>query len=238
MLHQFTVVRRHPEIPADEFASRWRDLGDEIAAAVPADLAPRRWLQSVPLGTRNGWCDGIGQSTFAGQAEREQFFGWLAGDPERIRASQALVGSSDVVLATHRVVRGGDELARGEVGGDGSLVLLGFLRRRKDISRRAFADYWWDKHRPLADSLTRPELSPVAYVHNYATEDSPADWDGVGELFESSFDIAKERGAWFDSPEAAPLLEDEARFFQRDARVIVPVRRHVVIDTTGNGATA
>ena len=69
----------------------------------------------------------------------------------------------------------------------------------------------------------------VAYVHNYALPGERFRWDGIGELYERSLALAAERGTWFASEAAAPLVADELNFMVPSTRVILTTDHRVVI---------
>jgi EthD domain len=109
------------------------------------------------------------------------------------------------------------------------VLLLGFIERAPWLSRTQFRDYWWERHRPLANTLVPPALQPAAYVHDYALPDAPVEWDGCGELYEATLENARARAAWFDSAAAAPLAVDEARFLVRDTRRVVLTTHEILV---------
>ena len=113
-----------------------------------------------------------------------------------------------------------------------TLLLIGFIQRAAQMSRQEFGSYWWDRHRPLADSLVPEHLNPSAYVHNYVAPDSPSRWDGIGELYEQSLQVARQRGEWFLSDAATALVDDEKRFMNRATRDLVVTDHDVLIADT------
>lgn len=48
------------------------------------------------------------------------------------------------------------------------------------------------------------------------------------ELYESSLDTARRRGAWFASDEARPLLADEERFLVPDTRQLLITDQYLI----------
>ena len=98
------------------------------------------------------------------------------------------------------------------------------------MSREEFRDYWWTRHRPLANQLVPPALQPAAYVHDYLLPGEPTGWAGIGEMYEASLDVARQRGAWFESSAASALLADEDRFLVRSTRQLVVTEQHLIIN--------
>jgi hypothetical protein len=109
-----------------------------------------------------------------------------------------------------------------------ALLLIGMIEPALGMSRQAFRDYWWDRHRPLANQMVPSDLEPVAYVHNYVCPDEPGRWAGIGEMYERSLDTARGRGAWFESDEALALVADEERFLVRQTRELLVTDQYVV----------
>jgi hypothetical protein len=108
------------------------------------------------------------------------------------------------------------------------LFLIGFIEAAPPLTREQFRDYWWQQHRPLANRLVPAPLEPIAYLHDYVLAGEPGRWAGIGEMYERSLDVARERGAWFASEAALPLLADEERFLVRDTRQVL-VTDHEII---------
>jgi hypothetical protein len=136
------------------------------------------------------------------------------------------------LLVEERTVSGESwlEARRADVNAGATLLLIGMIEPARGLSRRAFRDYWWDRHRPLANQMVPSHLEPVAYVHNYVLPGEPGQWAGIGELYERSLDTARRRGAWFESEEALPLVADEERFLVRDTRLLLATDQYLIAD--------
>ena len=140
-------------------------------------------------------------------------------------------GASETIIVEERVARGEDWLAGrwAERRAEQCPLLIGLIRRAPHLSREEFGQYWWNRHRLLADSLVPRELNPVAYVHNYAQAGQHSAWDGIGELYEASLRIARSRGEWFESEAAAALLADEERFMDRGSRQVLVTDQEILL---------
>ena len=88
--------------------------------------------------------------------------------------------------------------------------------------------------RPLANQMVPSHLEPVAYVHNYVQPDEPGRWAGIGEIYEHSLDTARGRGAWFESEEARPLVEQ----LESMARELLGLTGGLSLETLRNQAAA
>jgi uncharacterized protein (TIGR02118 family) len=114
------------------------------------------------------------------------------------------------------------------------------LRKRDELSREEFQDYWRNQHAPLVRSHAAA-LGIRRYVQLHSIDDAvsqavagarnpPAPYDGVAELWFDSIEALAAAGTT-DAARAAgaELLEDEAKFidlgrspfFFADERVIV-----------------
>jgi hypothetical protein len=102
-----------------------------------------------------------------------------------------------------------------------SLLLIGLLQKAAQLSRDEFRDYWWQQHRPLANRVIPPQLQPPVYVHNYVLSHEHSEWDGIGELYETSLDNARQRNQWMISEAAEALIADETRFLNRATRAVL-----------------
>jgi hypothetical protein len=140
-------------------------------------------------------------------------------------------GASETIIVEERVARGADWLAGrwSARRSEQCPLLIGLIGRAAHLSREEFGQYWWNRHRPLADSLVPLELNPVAYVHNYVRTDQHSAWDGIGELYEASLRVARSRGEWFESEAAAALLADEERFMDRGSRQVLVTDQEILL---------
>lgn len=110
------------------------------------------------------------------------------------------------------------------------IVRMGLLTKRRDLSDSAFSDHWKKTHRPLAAKL--PGLRTYHQNHVVDREQRAIsyargeyDFDGVSELW---FDDLSSMNAAMASPEAAPVIADEANFIE-GVSVLTAVQ-HVIID--------
>lgn len=232
MIKCIALVRRARGVPAERFADRWREEGLRQLDGLPAEVRPRRLAHCVVRRGRTPVIhDGVSIAWFAD--------GDATAAYERRVTETRTGGLSSVVDDTSttsirveaRTVSGRDWLDEFWLKPEGTttLLLIGLIERAPHLSRAEFRDYWWDQHRPLAQALVPRELGPIAYVHNYVARDEPCHWDGIGEMYEASLDLARRRGAWFHSPEAAPLTADEERFLVRGTRQLLVTDAEMIV---------
>lgn len=221
MIKRLAFVHRADDVAAGSFAGAWRDDALERWEASRPSGRPRRLAHCV---VRDGHAtrpyDGVELAWFD---EATAMHTWsLAGG--------SAVGSADVVVVEERAVNGNDwlEARWHDPTGAPSVVLIGLIERAAGIDRVGFRDYWWEQHRPLADALVPASLGPAAYVHDYVLPDERFPWDGIGEMYEASLDVAGARGRWFGSEAAGPLVADEARFMVTATRQVLVADHRVV----------
>lgn len=107
---------------------------------------------------------------------------------------------------------------------------IALLRRRADLSRQQFIDYYERRHAPLILSLL-PGI--VEYRRNFALFDgayvnpgaAPFDFDVVTELWFADYDAAMAVAVLPDV--AARIAADEANFLDRSATRMFVVEEHV-----------
>lgn len=121
---------------------------------------------------------------------------------------------------------------------------IALLRRRSDLSREAFIDYYETRHSALIQRLL-PGI--VDYRRNYVDRDGafifpgaqPMDFDVVTELRfadRAAYDHFTARAAEPDV--ARQIAEDEANLFDRSATRMFVVEERASTITTANDATA
>jgi uncharacterized protein (TIGR02118 family) len=114
--------------------------------------------------------------------------------------------------------------------------LVFVLRRRAEMTRDAFQEYWLHTHAPLVSGVAEV-LGIVRYqqVHTVSEDTTRAapPFDGVAELW---FDAARATGSPEEQRAAATmLLEDEARFIDLSASPIWLATEHVMADGPTEG---
>jgi hypothetical protein len=94
------------------------------------------------------------------------------------------------------------------------LKTLGFLPRRRELTRAAFRDYYERRHAPLALSHVHVFLK---YVRNHLADGTSreADFDALSEFWYDSPEAAAAVGKWLQTPAGQVLRDDEARFMDR-----------------------
>ena len=115
------------------------------------------------------------------------------------------------------------------------------LRRRADLSREEFQDYWLTCHAPLVRSHA-DVLGIRKYVQVHSIDDaistavagprqSPQPFDGVAELWFDSLDaLIAAGGSEAGRAASKELLEDERRFIDLERSPLMLANEHVVID--------
>ena len=105
------------------------------------------------------------------------------------------------------------------------LKQLSIFRRREDLSREAFHNYWRNRH---PDVVTRlPGIR--RYVQNHVTGVLRGDlgWDGIAEVW---FDDIESMRANVGSPVLADIRADEANFIAAGSMVSIITAEHVFVD--------
>ena len=121
------------------------------------------------------------------------------------------------------------------------IKLVFCLRRRADLTREEFQEYWRTQHGPLVASHAS-KLGIVRYAQLHAVPDeislaiagarhAPEPFDGFAELW---FDSLEALGAAGSTPEgsaaAAELFTDEQRFIDHARSPLVIVNEHVIVE--------
>ena len=230
MIKHLSFVQRAAGVAPDEFGRRWRQEARATVATMPADVRPRRLAHCVVRhGRQPTEFDGVAIEWHADDDARAGHDRWLT---EHAPSSTVDVAATTVVRVEERTVFGDAWLEERwrQRPGTPQLLLIGLIEAADGMTREEFRDYWWTQHRPLANQLVPPALQPVAYIHDYLLPGEATDWAGIGEMYETSLDVARQRGAWFDSPAATALLADEDRFLVRNTRQLLVTEQHVIIN--------
>lgn len=226
---RLTFARRASEVSAGEFASRWRADALTTRDTAPAGVGPQRLVHCI---VRPGRTDrpfhGVAMEWFDDE-------GAMAAHDEHARTvpGAAVLDGASMVRARvrDRVVFGEDLLEQwwSTAPTDPRLLLLGIIERKPGTTRTEFAHYWWHRHRPLANRLLPPEVQPPIYVHDYVQPDEACPWDGIGEFYDVSVDVARQRTHWAEGDDAAAIVADEEQFLVRESRYALITDASVVI---------
>jgi hypothetical protein len=230
MIKHMSLVRRSARVAPDEFARCWRQEARTAAATMPADVRPRRLAHCVVRhGRQPAEYDGVAIEWHADDDARAGHDRWLT---EHAPSSTVDGAATTIVRVEERTVFGDAWLEDRwrHHPGTPQLLLIGLIEAADGMTRAEFRDYWWTQHRPLANQLVPPALQPVAYTHNYLLPGEASGWAGIGEMYEASLDVARQRGAWFAGPAAAALLADEDRFLVRTSRRLLITEQHLIIN--------
>jgi hypothetical protein len=226
---RITFVRRADGVAPEGFAERWRDRALSLHDAAPDGARVRRLVHCVVRpGRREGSYHGAAIEWFDDEANRSRH------DELAVQATDdALIdgAATETTLVEERTVCGQDLLESWWRAGtrEPRLLLLGIIQRKPELSRTQFRDYWWDEHRPLANRMLPLDVQPPIYVHNYALPGEACAWDGVGEFYDLSMEVARRRTAWAASEPAEAIAIDEGRFLVRESRAALVTDAEVVI---------
>ena len=233
MVKTLLFLDRAATASSREFGASWRALAKRLQRSRPANQRPRRLEHCVVRdGPYGGPWRGIALAWFDDETGAASYRKALTA-----QLGSAGMGSAEeaqrvtMVSVEERCAFGCDWLEARRLVRDGppALLLIGFVARARGLSRMQFRDYWWENHRPLANSLVPGELQPVAYVHDYVLCDDEFGWDGIGEMYETSMENAKARAAWFESEAANPLERDEERFLVRETRKVIVTDHEILV---------
>lgn len=110
------------------------------------------------------------------------------------------------------------------------IKLVALVKKKPEMSREAFRDYWLGTHAPLAAAI--PGMR--GYRINIAGDPGgqpPAPYDGSAEIW---FDDRDAMAAGLGSPEGAVAGDDTARFAQ--AIEFLVTDEHVILPMAGGSA--
>jgi hypothetical protein len=222
IIKRFTFVAAALNPRSDSFAHEWREQAYRRYDATAVELRPIRLAHCVVRpGRRPKSTDGVAICWFSdtsAMVAHDRFVADLgrAENPPVVDEAR-----TTTAVVEERCVFGQSwiEECWRMPSGSTRLLVLGLVEKAEHASRIDFRDYWWDKHRPLANRLLPPDVQPIAYNHNYVVPGDPCRWDGIGEFFDASVEVARQRAAWGSSDEAHEIIADECRFLKRDTRV-------------------
>jgi len=104
---------------------------------------------------------------------------------------------------------------------------MSFLKRKPGITKEEFSRYWKDVHAPIAARLI-PGLKRYVQNHSIDIPELESEFDGIVEMWWESMEAAMKYPLWHESDEAAPLREDEAKFFDTKKMFRFFAEEHII----------
>ncbi len=108
------------------------------------------------------------------------------------------------------------------------IKVIGFVKKRKDLSFQEFKDYWIKKHNRLEKESV--EKNPVVkIVASFVMEDAvgKGPFDGMVELY---FRSIEEMKAQMSGPQPGIMKEDEKNFCDPDYRVFYITEEYLMAE--------
>jgi uncharacterized protein (TIGR02118 family) len=230
------LLRRRPELTREQFQRIWREEHAPFVQERADLIGCKRYVQmhtDLDAEARPGRPE-----PFDGVAELWFDPALRVGSPdEQRRAIEELIederrfidlAASPLWMAEERPV-----IERGS----GARRLTYALRRRPELSREAFQQYWWDKHGPLVKQHAAPRTRRYVQVHTNADagdfpgrheRGAPEPYDGIALLW---YDDSLPERSPEEQERIGPLIrEDEAKFIHHPESPAWFGTEHVVID--------
>ena len=108
------------------------------------------------------------------------------------------------------------------------IKVIGFVKKRKDLTFQEFKDYWLKKHNRLEKESV--EKNPVVkIVASFVTEDfvGKGPFDGMVELYFKNMEDMKTQ---MSGPQPGIMKEDEKNFCDPDYRVFIVTEEYLMAE--------
>jgi EthD domain len=221
---QIYITKRAPEYTREQWGARWRRHGSFVRS-LPLWAQIRHYEQCRVMGPTFAEAaqfeglshayDGVGMVWF----RSPDAVGAALADPtvESVFDDEKDV-FNDPIADTSLFTR---EVVFRDTGAT-TVKLVGFLRRRRGLTREEFSEIWEHQHGQLFLSVPEIDAHVTKYVQNHVTDDFTGllgdDFDGVVEIgFSELQDIPKIFGGEY----LERIRPDEERFVDLDAMIVV-----------------
>lgn len=115
------------------------------------------------------------------------------------------------------------------------MKLIAFVKRRPDLSREQFLEYWHGTHGPLIRDTPELRRHLVGYEQHPARSDDRSGWDGVAVQEFASWD---DFIAMISGPAGELMRADERNFLDSSAiKVVFTDDPVVVVPRSADGVT-
>jgi hypothetical protein len=221
---QIYITKRASDYTREQWGARWRRHGSFVRS-LPLWAQIRHYEQCRVLGPSAAEAaqfegltdayDGVGMVWFrspdaVGAALEDSTVGSVFDD-ERDVFNDPI---ADTSLFTREVVF--------RDTGTTTVKLVGFLRRRRGLTRAEFSEIWEHQHGPLFLSVPEIDAHVTKYVQNHVTDEFTGilgdDYDGVVEI---GFSAAEDVSKIFGEEYLARVRPDELRVVDLDNMIVV-----------------
>jgi uncharacterized protein (TIGR02118 family) len=207
MLKIAFFLKRRPELTRPDFFAWWLDEHRSLVEKLPG---LRRYVISLEAAGEDGSLDGLAELWFDDLAAAEAAFASAEGKAARADTEAHAIRRERIDLVEHPFVDRGTEPA---------FRLVSALKRRADMDRAQFKDWWLTRHAPMVVEFPELERYQVSLVED--GEEGFA--DGIAEV---SFADLEALGRITSSPQVKAVQQDSVAHTSAIERLLVEV--HVV----------
>jgi uncharacterized protein (TIGR02118 family) len=107
--------------------------------------------------------------------------------------------------------------------------IITLIKKKEGLSDQEFYSYWEKDHGPL---IARIFPGVERYIQNHAVKlpgGGRAKYDGVVEIWYKDMESWRRASDFYQGDEGKVIIDDEAKFIDRDAMVFVVVEEKVIV---------
>ncbi len=209
MIKRIRFATRHPELPGEDFADRWRSVF-ALTSEAPVNVRAARSAvcTSLPEILPRPVHDGVGIEWFRDIGHLGRFQQWLAspaGGPVTGRLEAAVdIAASPVMLADELVMRGDAWLDERWRRGGEKVKHMALARRAEGLTEAEFSERWKGRAGTISTgtgaAVPIPERARgLAYVQNHPRRGTGVNpYDALNEVYFDDVDSLQARIDWFD----------------------------------------
>jgi len=109
------------------------------------------------------------------------------------------------------------------------IKVVGFVKKRKDLTREQFKEYWLTKHNRLEkESVDKNPVKKI--VASFVLGDNPEGKDLFDGMVELYFSNIEEMKAQMSGPQPGIMKEDEKNFCDPDFRVFLVTEEYLMAE--------
>jgi uncharacterized protein (TIGR02118 family) len=175
MVKCMIFVKRRADMDRSAFHAWWREKQKPLTLQIPG---LRGHTMSFEADGEDGMFDGVAELWFDSIAAAEAGFASPEGQASMAEAKAHLARRELLYLTEHKFVN---------TGKPSSFKLVSLLKRRKDLTRAQFKQWWLDRHAPLV--VVFPELT--RYQVDLVEEGPEGIADGIAEVSFATLEALK-----------------------------------------------
>ncbi len=223
MIKKIGLVKKRSDLTRQQFKEYWLNNHSKLEKESAINNPVRKIVASFVVGEAPAPFDGMVELYWATE---EDMKAQAAGPQGKIMAEDEKnfcdQSTPPVFVVAEEYVMA-EKLPRQSV--EGGFKKVGFVKKRQDLTRQQFKEYWLNNHSKLEkeSAINNPVRKIVA---SFVVGEAPAPFDGIVELYWATEEDMKAQAA---GPQGKIMAEDEKNFCDQSTPPVFVVTNEFIM---------